>query len=117
MTRTYRLITFERRGDACCARLRSFRLEEAAIHQLAEELLDVAKQEGCSKLALSFGQGTPQCLYSVFLAKIVTVQRHLRQQGGELVLCEVTPEVRSVFEACHLDKQFRFVRDFDEAIA
>jgi anti-anti-sigma regulatory factor len=53
----------------------------------------------------------------VFLAKLMTVQRHLRQQGGALVLCEVSPEVRSVFEACRLDQQFRFVKDFDEAVA
>jgi anti-anti-sigma regulatory factor len=53
----------------------------------------------------------------VFLAKLMTVQRHLRQKGGALVLCEVSPEVRSVFEACRLDQQFRFVKDFDEAVA
>jgi anti-anti-sigma regulatory factor len=47
----------------------------------------------------------------------VTVQRQLHEQGGELVLCDVSPEVQSVFAACRLEDQFRFLKDFDEAVA
>jgi hypothetical protein len=116
MTRTYRQITFEKRGEVCCARLRSFRLEEESVHELAEELLELAA-EGGPKLALSLGPRAPLCLYSVFLAKLVTVRRQLSELGGDLVLCEASPEVRSVFAACRLENQFRFVKDFDEAVA
>jgi anti-anti-sigma factor len=116
MPRTYRHITFEKRGDVCCARLRSLRLEEESVHELAEELLDLAA-EVSPKLALSLGPRAPQCLYSVFLSKLVTVQRQLHEQGGELVLCDVSPEVQSVFAACRLEDQFRFLKDFDEAVA
>jgi anti-anti-sigma factor len=116
MPRSYRQIAFEQRGEVWCVRLRSFRLEEQAVHQLAEELLDLATRHDNPKIALSLGPKAPQCLYSVFLAKLVMVQRHLHQREGGLVLCEVSPEVRSVFEACRLDQQFRFAKDFDEAI-
>jgi anti-anti-sigma factor len=117
MIRTYRQIASERRGDVCCVRLRTLRLEEEEVHELAEELIDLATREGCNKMVLSLGPRPPQCLYSVFLAKLVSVLRHLQQQGGGLVLCDVSPEVRSVFEACRLDQQFRFAKDFDEAVA
>ena len=33
------------------------------------------------------------------------------------MLCEVGPVTRSVFEACRLDEQFRFLPDFDAAVA
>lgn len=116
MTRAYRQITFEKRGEVCCARLRSLRLEEESVHELAEELLELAA-EASPKLALSLGPRAPLCLYSVFLAKLVTLQRQLSQRGGDLVLCEAPPEVRSVFAACRLENQFRFLQNFDEAVA
>jgi anti-anti-sigma factor len=115
MDRTYRQIELECRGDVFCVRLRAPRLEETAVYELADELVALA-DAGCHKLALSLGPGSPECLYSVFLSKLVTVQRQLGEHGVSMVLCDVSPEVRSVFEACRLDQQFRFVPDFAAAV-
>jgi hypothetical protein len=117
MSRSDRYIDVERRGDAFCVRLRQHRLEERQIHEVTRELLALVTDEGCRKLALSLGPQPPECLYSVFLAKLITVQRVLGGLGGALVLCEVAPEVRAIFEACSLDHQFPFVPDFDAAVA
>ena len=117
MSRAYRYIEVERRGDVFCVRLRFRRLEESQVYDLANELVALATEEGCRKLALNLGPGAPECLYSVFLAKLVTVQRVHAEQGGDMVLCGVSPAVQTVFEACRLDKQFHFVPDFDAAVA
>src|SRR5262245_12923487 len=107
----------ERRGDVFCVRLRKPRLEETAIHEFAAELLGLVTEDGCRKLVLSLGPEPPQCLYSIFLAKLITVQRRLGEHNGALRLCEVHPDVHALFEACKLDKYFRFVPDVETAVA
>ena len=34
-----------------------------------------------------------------------------------MVLCQLSPEVHTIFEACKLSEQFHFVADFDAALA
>lgn len=117
MRRPYRLLEFERRGDMFCVRLRKNRLDEMEVHDLASELIDVIQDDGCRQPALALGPQAPECLYSVFLAKLITVQRTLAKHNGRMVLSTVTPEVHTIFAACKLHDQFRFVSDFDEAAA
>ena len=116
MSQPYRFIAAEQRGDVWCVRLRCARLEEAEVYELANELLGLV-HAGCRHLALSLGPAAPDCIYSVFLAKLMTVQRVLGEQGGAMVLCEVSPVTHTVFEASRLDDQFRFLPDFDAAVA
>jgi hypothetical protein len=56
-------------------------------------------------------------LYSVFLAKLVMVQRVHNENGGEMVLCDITTPVKSTFDATQLHRKFTFVPDFDAAVA
>ena len=117
MNNHYRHIKVETQGDVFCVRLRNPRMDENVIFQLSEELVALAKQDGCRKLALSLGPVPPDCLYSVFLAKLVMVQRVHNENGGEMVLCDITTTVKSTFEATQLDRRFTFVPDFDAAVA
>jgi hypothetical protein len=111
----YRFITVERQGDTDCVRLQNPRLEEGEIHLVGNELIDLCESGGCRKMALSLGPKTPDCLYSVFLAKLITVRNTLARHGGQLVLCEVGPVAFSVFEACLLHREFTFAPDFTAA--
>ena len=113
----YRHLTYERRGDVFCVRLRTFRLAESEIHDMAQELVDISCSPGCRGVALALGPKSPECLYSVFLAKLFWAQRLIGEEGGALVLCEVDPMVHSIFAACNLDERFQFAGDFDEAAA
>ena len=117
MTRLHQYIDIDRRSDVCCVRLCHTRLDEAMIHELAGELRSVAANDDCRKMALSLGPESPECLYSIFLAKLITLQRVLRERQGELVLCDAQPMVREIFTACGLDQMFLFLPDFDAAIA
>jgi hypothetical protein len=112
-----RFIEVERRGDVFCARLARPRFNEIEIAGLIEELEALVTGAGCRRLALSLGPRPPEFLYSVFLAKLVHLQRVLREHGGDMVLCEAGAEVRSIFSCCRLDSLFSFVNDFDAAAA
>src|SRR5262245_38528736 len=115
MTTPWHHIDVESRGDLRCVRLRRTRVEEASIDALGDELLAAGSEEGCRRLALSLGPQPPDCLYSIFLGKLIAVQRRLRQLGRTLVLCEAGPEVLAIFGACKLVDHFTFVADFDAA--
>src|SRR5262249_54399408 len=113
----YRQIDVERAADVFCVRLRQQRLDESAIHELRQELIALVKQEGCRKLALSLGPESPDCLYSVFLAALVTVRRVLVEHGGTLLLHDVSPDTLGVFQTCQLHDHFQFAADLPAAIA
>jgi hypothetical protein len=113
----YRHITVERRGDVFCVRLRRARLAEAELYRFADEVVELIAREGCQQLALSLGPEPPDCMYSVFLAKLIMIQRRLREQDGEMVLCEVPSVVMPIFEASKLATQFHFVPDFEAAVS
>jgi anti-anti-sigma regulatory factor len=106
----------DRIGDVTCVGLKSHRLGEDEVLQLADEVVALI-DGGCRKLVISLGPEALQCLYSVFLAKLVMFQRLLRERGGALTLCDATPEMREVFRACRLDDLFVFAPDRGSAAA
>lgn len=110
----HRFLSVERLGDTLCVRLKCRRVEESEIHLLGQELVGLGEGGG-RKVALSLGPEPPDCLYSVFLAKLITVRNSLAREGGQLVLCEVGPVAFSVFEACLLHREFTFAPDFATA--
>ncbi len=117
MTGTYRHISVERQGDVFFVRLLDHRMDEPDILEMADELTALITDEGCLKMILSLGPGEMDCLYSVFIAKLVMVRRHLVERGGSLVLAEATPNTIGVFEACQLKDFFRFAPDRASAVA
>ena len=117
MGRPPQLITVEPRGDVACVRLRSHQLDEPEVLALAEELLSLISDDSCRKMVLSLGPGQVDCLYSVFLAKLVMVRRRLIELGGQLKIAEALPATIGIFEACHLKEYFEFYPDVDSAIA
>jgi anti-sigma B factor antagonist len=116
MSAPLRHIVVSQVGDVTCVSLRKHRLMEDEMLQMADEVSRLI-EGGCRKLVFSLGPGALQCLYSVFLAKLVMFQRVLRERGGALKLCDVTPEVRDVFEACRLHELFDFAGDQASAVA
>ena len=116
MSSPFRHVILEVQNGVHRVRLRNRRLDEVELADLTDELIGLL-DNGCRLMALSLGPEPPLFLYSVFLARLVTLQRMLRERGGALILCELKPEVMRIFEACRLELQFRFARDLDEASA
>ncbi|HKI38719.1 MAG TPA: STAS domain-containing protein [Gemmataceae bacterium] len=116
MTPSPRHLIVSQVGDVTCVRLTKHQLVEEEVLQLGDEVLALI-DGGCRKLAFTLGPGALQCLFSVFLAKLVMFQRVMRERGGAMKLCDVTPEVRGVFEACRLHDLFEFTPDLATALA
>src|SRR5262245_13023420 len=110
---SYRHIQVNRQDDVYCVRLKNPRMEELEIQQVGDEMIDLCQTHGCRKLALSLGPQPPDCLYSVFLAKLVAIRNVLHRLGGQFVLCEVSPVAMTIFAACALDREFIFAADFE----
>jgi anti-anti-sigma factor len=117
MDSPYQQIELQYEGDVAVVRFRKRKIEETEIHTLGNELTDLIEKDGCRKLIIGLGPGTLECLYSVFLAKLVMVQRRIHDHQGALILCELTPEVKTVFEACKLLNYFEFAPDRQAALA
>jgi hypothetical protein len=110
----YSYLLVELYGDVACVRLVRTRLEEMELLEMGDELVHLASLQG--KLILLLGPERPDFLYSVFLAKLISVRNATRRRGGELVLCQVNPITYTVFEACRLDRAFVFCPTLDEAL-
>jgi anti-anti-sigma factor len=117
MESPYRHLDVERAGDVFCARLRQPKLDEHGLYELGEDLNRLLGEDGCGKLVLSLGPEEPQCLYSIFLAKLVSLRRRLKAAGGGLKLCQVSPNTRKIFDVCGLTPLFEFHPDRAAAVA
>jgi hypothetical protein len=117
MERPYRHLVVDRQGEVWCARLAAGRLVEGQLEELGEEFARMVNEEGCRKLVLSLGPQDPECLYSVFLAKLVALHRRLQAVGGVLKLADLGPEAMDIFLVCQLDKLFEFAPTSAAAVA
>ncbi len=111
MQRPYQHLDYNEHGGVFCVRLRNPRLREDGIDELTAELARLVDEGGCRKMVLSLGPGDLECLYSVFLAKLISLQRRLEGVGGTLALAEVSANTRDVFKATGLDRHFHFYAD------
>jgi hypothetical protein len=116
MERPYRHLEVRREGEVFCARLREFRLSEPQLYEMCGELLRLPDKDGCRKLVLSLGPPEPEFLYSVFLAKLVSLQRRLDGAGGALRVVTTSAATMSIFAACRLDTLFHFAPDEATAV-
>jgi anti-anti-sigma factor len=118
MDRPFQQIDVQVQGsNVFCVRLRHNKMDEDQLNQLSEELVDLVEQGGARKVALNLGPDDPIMLYSVFLAKLVSFQKRLRNKGGSLRLCTLGPETLEIFRICGLKDLFSFSPDQASAVA
>lgn len=111
MDRTYEHITFRDQDGVFVVRIKNHRLRAEDLEQLGAELNGLIDEHGCRKLVLSMGPRDFECLYSVFLGKLVHLQRSLASVGGAMVVAEASENTLGVFRATGLDKHFQFFAD------
>src|SRR5688572_12992432 len=115
MPRTYEYIRFERTGDVYCVSFQQPNIEDEEMQELAAELGRLIDEENCRKMVLNLGPEAPECLYSLFLAKLINLHRRLEASGGSLALAHVSDHVRGVFRAAGIEKFFHFYSDQQSA--
>jgi anti-anti-sigma factor len=116
MERPFKQITFEQHGDVYCVRLAHPEVDENGLEELSAEVARVIDEHGCRKMVLVLGPEDPLCLYSVFLAKLVNLQRRLGAAGGALALAGLSDNTERIFQAAGLHSLFCFYPDQKTAV-
>src|SRR5438105_6766221 len=116
MDRPFKQIDFEQQGDVYCVRLQHTQLDENGLEELSAEVARLIDENGCRKMVLSLGPEDPLCLYSVFLAKLVNLQRRLASAGGALALAGLSDNTQRIFQVAGLHSFFYFYPDVDTAL-
>ena len=111
MDRPYEYIAFRDQAGVFCVRINNHRLREVDMEQLGTELNRLIDERDCHKMVLSLGPGDFECLYSVFLGKLIHLQQRLASIGGAMVVAEASENTMGVFRATGLDKHFQFFAD------
>jgi anti-sigma B factor antagonist len=89
-------------------------LDEQNIQIIGDQLFSLVDDSGRKKLLLNFGN--VEYMSSAALGKLITLNKKVQAVGGQLVLCNIDPQIREVFEITKLDKLFVIRGDEQEAL-
>jgi anti-sigma B factor antagonist len=89
-------------------------LDEQNIQTIAEQLFSLVDESGRNKLLLNFHN--VEYLSSAVLGKLVSLNKKAVAAGGKLVLANIDPKIREVFEITKLDKLLVIRNDEQEAL-
>jgi len=78
--------------------------DENTVRVLQECLMTIAREPDTGILSLDLME--IECLNSAVLCTLVQVHLMLRSCGGQLVLCNVSPQLYEVFNLTKLNQQF-----------
>ena len=116
MTVRPRHLSCEKLGDVWIVRMRNFRMLEPELMEMADEVVSLIEDDGCRKLVFCLGPGDVACLYSIFLAKLVMIRRHILEKGGVIRIAQASENTKNVFRTCDLDKILTFVPEVEPAV-
>jgi hypothetical protein len=116
MAAEFKQLILENYGNVTAVRFRQPRVAPDKMDELLVDLESLVDGAPSNKIALRLGPEDPECLYSVFLAKLVTVQKRLAKCGGALAIVEASPTVQNIFDACKLRTMFAFTPDLASAV-
>ncbi len=116
MKRPEKFLAVERHGSVFCVHLAQMRIEDHQMEDLGAEVTRLIDEENARKIVFNLGPGDPDCLISVFLAKLISLQRRLDALGGVLALAHLSPDTREIFRIAGIEKFFRFYPDQQAAL-
>jgi anti-anti-sigma factor len=99
------LFELQQHGDVTIIRFIASRiLDSVTIQQLGDSLFRIVDEEGASKLVVNLAEVS--FLSSSALNRLILLKKKVQQQGGQLMLVELKPEIQRVFEISRLDTFF-----------
>lgn len=116
MDRPYVYLSVARHGTTSVVHLAQLKYDDLMLDQLGVELGRLLDEEGCRSLILSLGPEDPDCLYSVFLAKLIHIKKRLEQSGGTLLLTDLSDHTRQLLQVAGLERFFTAVPDTETAL-
>ena len=88
--------------------------DAADAQKAVSEIEDVAYNHKVSVIVINFSRLVQ--LTSVFLGRLIQVQKSLKQVGTQLRACGMSPDVEKAFKICKLDKLIPSYATEEEAI-
>jgi anti-sigma B factor antagonist len=99
----------ERIGDATVVNFRGKKiLDDQVIQAIGEQLFSLVEELGRGRMFLNFGN--VKYLSSAALGKLVTLNKMVNNVGGQLVLCNINPQIEEVFAITKLNMLFSIQR-------
>ena len=68
------------------------------------------------RVGLLLNFGNVEYMSSAALGKLITLNKKVQAAGGKLILCNIDPQIREVFEITKLDKLFVICGDEQEGL-
>jgi anti-anti-sigma factor len=96
------------------ARLPMLRSDEAT-EAFYRQLSAVVEDAGRYRLVLNFAG--VMSMSSMAIGKLVILMRKVRQAGGRLAMCKLTPTMDEIMQACYLAEIIPIYADEQEAVA
>ena len=89
-------------------------LDEQNIQIIGEQLFGLVDESARKRLLLNFSN--VEYMSSAALGKLITLNKKVQAAGGKLVLCNIIPQIKEVFEITKLDKLFVICGDEQEGL-
>lgn len=103
-------------GEATVAELVDRKvLDEVNITQIREQLNELVRKAEKPKLVLDFSSVSH--LSSSALGMLITINKRVREKGGELRLCNISPSIYQVFVITRLNEILQIHDSRGEALA
>lgn len=90
-------------------------LDIQEFDRLNESMLQLIRAEPDGQWVLDLSQLS--YMGSAALGLLVNLRQQIKQSGGRLVLCGLSPELLHVFKTCCMEKLFRIVKGRKDAIS
>jgi len=90
-------------------------LDEKMIAEIGEALYALVAQAPTPKMVLDFAKVAH--MSSSALGMLITLHKRVREKGGHLRLCNISPAIYEVFVITRLNEVFHICASRDEAVA
>jgi anti-sigma B factor antagonist len=90
-------------------------LDEMSIAALGKELDSLVTKQKTPKLIIDFAKVTN--MSSSALGMLITLHKRIRENNGELRLCNIQPTIEEVFRITRLNEIFQICQSQAEAVA
>jgi anti-anti-sigma factor len=90
-------------------------LDIEEFDRLNESILELIRGEPEGQWVLDLSQLS--YMGSAALGLLVNLRQQIKQSGGRLVLCGLSPQLLQIFKTCCMEKLFRIVKSRKDAVA
>lgn len=90
-------------------------LDNQQIQDMAQEIFDLIEKENRKRILFNF-RGV-DFMSSLFLQKLIVIDKKLKRSNGRIVFCEMKPEIYEVFVITRLSQLFYISDNEEDGIA